>query len=247
MDLSDIQPILNEPALFIKNKKILVVADLHLGIESQLREQGVHTSLQAQKMIDHFLSICKKYKPKEIILLGDIKHNIPSATIQERRDVINFLRLIKEYGTIHIIPGNHDGFIKKLSPDEILVHPSDGFIIENIGFVHGHRWPNEDIMRCKQIIMGHTHPTVMFRDRLEYKTFEPCWVRGSFLKDKLKEKYPNSINPEILIVPAFNPLCGGIAANQEGVTGPLGKIIDIKKAQIYLIDGASLGLVKDIG
>ena len=63
----------------------------------------------------------------------------------------------------------------------------------------------------------------------------------------MKEKYPNSINPEVLILPAFNPLCGGIAANQEGVTGPLGKIIDIKKAQIYLIDGASLGLVKDIG
>jgi metallophosphoesterase superfamily enzyme len=67
MDLSEIQPIPNESALFIKNKQILVVADLHIGIESQLREQGLHVSSQAQKMIDHLLSICKKYKPKEII------------------------------------------------------------------------------------------------------------------------------------------------------------------------------------
>lgn len=246
MDLSEIQPTPNEPALFIKNKQILVVADLHIGIESQLREQGLHASSQAQKMIDPLLSICKKYKPKEIILLGDIKHNIPSATIQERRDVRNFLKLIEEFGTIHIIPGNHDGFIKKLSPDEIIIHPSDGFIIENVGFVHGHRWPSEEIMGCEQIITAHTHPTVMFTDRLGYKTFESCWIKGMFLKNKLKEKYPNSTRPEILVMPAFNPLCGGLAANQEGIMGPIGKIIDIRNAQIYLIDGTSLGRVKDI-
>jgi putative SbcD/Mre11-related phosphoesterase len=246
MDPSDIQPITNEPAIFIKNKQILIVADLHIGIESQLKEQGLHTTSQAQKMIDHLLSICKQFKPKEIILLGDIKHNIPSATIQERRDIRNFLALIKELGNIHIIPGNHDGFIQKLSHDEIIVHPSDGFIIENIGFTHGHRWPNEEIMKCEQIIMGHTHPTIMFTDRLEYKTFEPCWIKGIFLNNKLKEKYPNSAHPNILVMPAFNPLCGGIAANQKGVAGPLGKIIDIQNAQIYLIDGTSLGKIKDI-
>jgi putative SbcD/Mre11-related phosphoesterase len=246
MDLSEIQPIPNEPALFIKNKQILVVADLHIGIESQLREQGLHVASQAQKMIDHLLSIFKKYKPKEIILLGDIKHNIPSATIQERRDVRNFLKLIEEFGTIHIMPGNHDGFIKKLSPDQIKIHPSDGFIIENVGFVHGHRWPSEEIMRCEQIITAHTHPTIMFTDRLGYRTFESCWIKGMFLKNKLKEKYPISTYPEILVMPAFNPLCGGLAANQEGITGPIGKIIDIKNAEIYLIDGTSLGRVKDI-
>jgi metallophosphoesterase superfamily enzyme len=42
MDLSNIQPIINEPALFIENKKILVVADLHIGIENELREHGLN-------------------------------------------------------------------------------------------------------------------------------------------------------------------------------------------------------------
>jgi len=246
MDLSDLQPISNEPALFIKDKQILVVADLHIGIDSQLREQGLHITPQAKKMIDHLFSICEKFKPKEIILLGDIKHNIPSATFQERKDVRNFLENIKEFGNVHIIPGNHDGFIQKLSPDEIKIHSSDGFIIENIGFTHGHRWPNEDIMKCEQIIIGHTHPTIMFTDRLEYKTFEPCWIKGKFLKNKLREKYPGSKDPKILVMPAFNPLCGGVAANQEGITGPIGKIMDIDNSQIYLVDGASLGKVEDI-
>lgn len=246
MDLSDLQPITNEPALFIKNKKILIVADLHIGIESQLREQGLSTPSRTQNMIDHLLKICKKHKPLEIILLGDIKHNIPSSTIQERRDVKNFLTTIKEYGSVHILPGNHDGNINKISPQEIIIHPSNGFSIENIGFTHGHRWPSAEIMQCDQIIIAHTHPTIMFTDRLGYKTFEPCWIKSMFVIDKLKEKYPNGTCSSVLVMPAFNPLCGGIAANQEGVSGPIGKIIDIKNAQIYLIDGTLVGSVKAI-
>jgi len=49
-----------------------------------------------------------------------------------------------------------------------------------------------------------------------------------------------------LVMPAFNPLCGGIAVNKEGIMGPIGKIMDIKNAQVYLLDGSSLGRVKDI-
>jgi len=246
MDLSDIQPIQNEPALFIKNKKILVVADLHIGIESQLREQGLSIFSKTKDMVDNLLKICKKYKPREIILLGDVKHNIPSSTIQERRDVKNFLLTIKEFGTVHIIPGNHDGNIGKISPQEVIIHPSDGFLIENIGFIHGHRWPSKEIMNCDQLIISHTHPTILFTDRLGYKAFEPCWIKSNFIKDKLIDKYPNSVCTSLLVVPAFNILCGGIAVNQEGVTGPIGKIMDIQNAQIYLIDGTSLGKVKAI-
>ncbi len=242
----NIQPIHNEPALFINEKKILVIADLHIGIESELIKKGLIIDSQIKKITKHFFSLCKKYKPKEIILLGDIKHNVPLSTIQERKDVKNFLEEIQSLGVIHIIPGNHDGSIQKILPNNIIMHPSDGSIINNIGFVHGHRWPNEEIMQCKQIIIGHTHPTIMLTDRLGHKTFEPCWIKGNFAKNKLKQKYPDSTNPEILVIPAFNSLCGGIAANKEGITGPLGKIIDIDNAEIFLIDGTFLGKIKDI-
>jgi putative SbcD/Mre11-related phosphoesterase len=244
MDLSNIQPIQNEPALFIESKKILVIADLHIGIESQLREQGLNTSSKTQNMIDRLKKICKKFKPLEIILLGDVKHNIPSSTIQERRDVKNFLNSFKDYGTVHIVPGNHDGNIGKVTPDEIIIHPSDGFKIENIGFAHGHRWPNDDIMKCDQLIISHTHPTIMFLDRMDHKTFEPCWIKGNIVKEKLIEKYPKAKCSSVLVIPSFNPLCGGIAANQDGIAGPLGKFVDIENAEVYLIDGTALGKIK---
>jgi metallophosphoesterase superfamily enzyme len=47
-------------------------------------------------------------------------------------------------------------------------------------------------------------------------------------------------------MPAFNSLCGGLAINQFGISGPLGKYIDINNAQIYLLDGSSLGKLKNI-
>lgn len=242
MDLSEVQPIPNEPALFIKDRRILVIADLHIGIESELREHGVNAQNHTQKMTDHLISLCKKYKPKEIVLLGDIKHNIPSSTIRERIDVKKFLETIKKYGIIHIIPGNHDGNISKISPgDNVVIHSSEGFLFENIGFTHGHRWPSNEIMKSDQIIMAHTHPTVMLTDRLNHKSFEPCWVKTIFKKSKLEEKYPESSNPKILIIPAFNPLCGGTPINKDGIVGPLGKIIDLESAEIYLLDGTLLG------
>lgn len=246
MDITEIQPISNEPILILKKNKTIVIADLHIGIESELSEQGINTTNQTKKMQDHLFSICKKQKPKEIILLGDIKHNIPSSSFKERKDVKLFLQKISEYAKIHIIPGNHDGNIHKLSSEEIKIHPSYGYISENIGFIHGHRWPNEDIMKCEQIIMAHTHPTIMLSDRRDYKTYEPCWIKAKFQEERFRKKYSNSPKTNILIIPAFNPLCGGIAVNKNGIVGPLGKIIDTQNSEIFLLDGTLLGLVKDI-
>lgn len=246
MDLSFIQPIPNESALFIENKKILIVADLHIGIETELQEKGLHASSQVKKMIKRFNSICQKYKPKEIILLGDIKHMIPTISIQERIDVKQFLKTIIGNGKIHIIPGNHDGNIHRLTPDGIKIHSSKGYKIDNIGFTHGHRWPSEEIMYSDIITTAHSHPTVMFKDRLDHKTFEPCWIKGKFIKKNLKKKFPDSKSDNIIIMPAFNPLCGGLAINREGLTGPFKKIVDIKNSEVFLLDGSSIGLVKDI-
>ena len=247
MDVLGVQPVINEPALFIQDKRILVIADLHIGIESELIESGVNVESQTNKMIDHLSSLCKKLNPKKIVLLGDIKHNIPSSTIWERKDVKNFLQIIEEFGIVQILPGNHDGNIKKIVSEKTIVHPSDGCIIGNIGFVHGHRWPSEKVMQCEIIVMAHTHPTVMFTDRRGFRTFEPCWLKGGFIRDKLIERYPKFLNdPQILVIPAFNPLCGGTAVNKQGIVGPIGKMINIDDSEVYLLDGSFLGKLKDI-
>lgn len=246
MDQLNIQPVLNEHALLIKDEKILVIADLHIGIESELRQLGLNAPSQTNKMAERLIILLEKLKPVTIILLGDIKHNIPTSTIGERYDVKKFLSQIDNRISIHILPGNHDGNIQRVISSDVSLHPSDGIIIEEIGFIHGHRWPNTEVMNCKTVIIGHTHPTIMLTDRLGYKTFEPCWLKGKCFSNILEEKYPESKNPEIIVIPAFNHLCGGIAVNKESIIGPFNRILDVKNSEVYLSDGSSLGKVKNI-
>lgn len=241
-----LQPLIDEPALLLKEKKLLVIADLHIGIESELREKGLQVPSQTKIMEERLVSIITKNDIRDIILLGDIKHTIPSSTVQERTDVKNFLAVIQSYGTLHVLPGNHDGNIDRLLSPGIQLHPSDGYVFEGIGFTHGHRKPSVEIMQCDQVIIGHSHPTVMLMDRLGYRTFEQCWLRGPPLYDVLREKYPNSPTSQILLLPAFNALCGGTAVNQDALLGPFKSLIDTDNADIYLLDGSSLGKVKDL-
>jgi putative SbcD/Mre11-related phosphoesterase len=244
--LQVLQPIIEEPAHFLKEKKLLIIADLHIGIESELRENGLQVPSQTEVMEQRLVSILTTHDVSDIILLGDIKHNIPSSTIQERADMRNFLNMIRTYGTLHVLPGNHDGNIGRLLPSDALLHSSEGFVFEGIGFTHGHRRPSDEIMRCEEVVIGHTHPTVMLTDRLGYRTFEQCWLRGGPSSDKLLEKYPDSHTSQILLMPAFNPLCGGVAVNRDPLLGPFGSLIDVDNAELYLLDGSALGKVKDL-
>jgi metallophosphoesterase superfamily enzyme len=87
---------------------------------------------------------------------------------------------------------------------------------------------------------------VMLTDRLGYRTFEQCWLRGSPNLERLNDRYPGSSTSQILLMPAFNPLCGGTAVNRDALLGPFGSLIDVDEAEVYLLDGSSLGKVKDL-
>jgi len=242
----NLQPLIDEPALLLKEKNLLVIADLHIGIENELREKGLQVPSQTKLMEERLISLVTKHTIQDIIFLGDIKHTIPSSTHEERTDVKNFLSVMKSYGTLHILPGNHDGNINRFLAPGIQLHPSDGFVFEGIGFTHGHRKPSPEVMHCDQVVIGHSHPLVLLIDRLGYRTFEQCWLRGSPLPHILQEKYPESPTSQILLMPAFNPLCGGTAVNQDSLLGPFSSFIDVDNAELYLLDGSSLGKVKDL-
>ena len=251
-----ISPIYGERALLISD--IVVIADLHLGIEYELSLKGVNIPSQFSSILERCTKILEKYEPKKIILLGDVKHVIPfsskgkeydAVVRKERNEVRKFLEELQQYGKIEIIQGNHDGNIQYLTNST--VHDSRGFSIslkgKKVGLFHGHAWPSNEVIKSDYLVMGHTHPTVMLRDKLGYAATRNCWVRGNLLKSKLKKKY-SDINKEkeIIIMPAFNPLCGGIPVNESGIIGPMRNVIDMQNARVYLLDGTNLGKVKDL-
>ncbi len=244
--MPELQPIPDTPAVMINHKRILVVADLHIGIEHELEGFGLRIPSRTEQLLTRLISLVDHYAPKDIVFLGDVKHTIPQLSYQERKDVHHFLQKIRQYSQVHVVPGNHDGNIKYLIPDDCIIHRSEGCILHGYGFTHGHRWPSKEVMTSQCIFVGHTHPTIQLTDRRGYATYEPCWLRGISHTLQFFSQYNVDVIASIVVVPAFNPFCGGIAVNREPLVGPFSKLLNRQETEVYLLDGTFLGKLETI-
>ena len=61
---------------------------------------------------------------------------------------------------------------------------------------------------------------------------------------KNRDRYKNA-NPEIIIMPSFNKLCGK-PVNEKKFLGPITKLLDIKNLSAYLLNGMFLGKIGDL-
>src|SRR5256885_11603043 len=98
----------------------LVVADLHIGLEEELREKGVHIPSRAEAMGQKLAEIASRRGASRIIILGDVKHLVPKMASRERRDVYGFFpdpaSPVRE---VYIAPGNHDGVLQHNLPRNV--------------------------------------------------------------------------------------------------------------------------------
>ncbi len=260
--LPEIIPIIEEPALMVTNTETsLVVADIHLGIEWDLYRSGINLPSQMKERLDRILGYIQANCPDRIILLGDVKHNVPQVSLQEKDEIPRFLETLAEYAHVDIFPGNHDGGIELLfnRQKDIRVHSARGAVLDGVGYFHGHTWPAPELLAASHIVVAHNHPAVRFTDAFGYSIVEPSWIRTKFNADILKARFGNLdfenpaqwADPEIFVMPAFNELCGGVPFNestQKDLLGPTFSSggIELEDAEVYLLDGTRLGLLRNI-
>ncbi|MEM2507972.1 MAG: metallophosphoesterase [Candidatus Hadarchaeales archaeon] len=244
-----------EPALMVRagGQKILVVADLHLGVEGELAESGISLPSQTPKVKKRLLSLVERFKPDRIILLGDVKHGIPVASWQEWRELPALLEELMKYANVEIVPGNHDGDIEGMVPRGVVLHDVRGIKLGNsVGLLHGHAWPSPDVMGCKVLVMGHTHPAVEIRDKYGGRIVEPVWLKVELERSKLpKELRVGKKCPKLIVMPAFGEMVGGAPVNRkmsEEFIGPMFKsgAANVLEAEVYLLDGTLLGRVRNL-
>jgi len=244
----------NFPALFIEKIKTLVVADLHVGIEYEFYKSGIRIPSQLTEMKENIFGLIKKTKASHLIILGDVKHDVPGVSYQEMKEIPVLMKELSQKIKIDICLGNHDTYIKELSPEEVKIHGSDGFKIEKFGFIHGHAWPAKELLSCDCLIFGHAHPVIQFADKFGYRIIEPVWIKNRINKEKVKQRYKveNTGKLEVIIMPAFNRLLGGmpvnVKRNNDELLGPLLKnnFVDMNESEIYLLDGTYLGKLKNL-
>jgi putative SbcD/Mre11-related phosphoesterase len=243
-----------EPAL--KIGQAVVVSDLHIGIEYRYRKEGVALPSQSERLFKRLESVVKKTKAKKLVIIGDVKHKVPGTSFQEEREIPAFFRRLVEFVDVEVTPGNHDGGIEKLLPEEVKVYPSTGFLLGKTWLCHGHAWPDNDFLKAKQVVIGHNHGGIEFRDQLGYRWVEPAWVRSELDKKGLFQHYKDFSGkgiPEVVLMPVFNEFAGLIGLNRpldeiEGYysegPGPLFRIMQREKAMIFMLDGTFLGQLK---
>lgn len=223
----------DEPIALLKKgkEKYLIVADLHIGITKELEERGIYLPSRAELFSKKLNNAAKKTNAKNLIILGDLKHNIPKAKKEEIREIVEFLSKLN-FEKIIIIKGNHDGKIEKIIANvEKNIEIEKKFIkIDDILLTHGHISIKN--LNAKKIIIAHIHPYIRIFDKLKARYYERVWLRKE--NDK-----------EIIVMPNFNELCGATIVNEQELIGPIAKKINKDEFDVYLLDGTYIGKIKD--
>lgn len=240
--MSPLKPIGSEPALLLRHGKerVVVVGDLHIGWEVTLAQQGIHVPSQTSKMLERLRKIVLDQKPSRIVMLGDVKHSVTGAELEEWRDVPEFFEaLLKIVPSIQVISGNHDGNLEPLTPSQVeLMGPTGLALWKKFGLLHGHAWPSPAILGCETLILGHLHPAITLRDALGYRLTKPAWVtapcdakkllQGTMkaagvtkkgnLEEMLAEKFGVKLKVRrCVFVPPFNDFLGGRPVNSKRI------------------------------
>lgn len=267
-----LKPLIDEPALLVENDhRVLVIADLHLGIEATFRQKGINIGSQTEKLLERALTCVTATEPDVIILLGDVKHAVPQILYSDRKEVPFFVAQLAEYAPVTIVKGNHDGYLDRIllevaEPDwnpkhEIHVKTAPGFLFDNVGYTHGHSWPAPELFTAPYIVIGHNHPRIRLVSSVSrHSSMKPVWIRVQCDPEAVKERYPElepdlklklskEHAPRVIIMPAFNELCGGVAFNaaKGELLGPVAsKLLRLETMEAYLLDGTYLGKVRDL-
>ena len=215
--------VMKEPAIKIGSN--LIISDLHLGISSEYK--GIIFPVLAEILSKKISKIKKKTRTKNLIILGDIKHNIG---INQR--TIKYLDIFFsniDFKKIIITKGNHDGKIENYVDAEVV----DYILLGKTLLTHGHRkLPKEDF---NKIIIGHNHPAIKIKDRMGMSYIVPVWCIGEIGAKKL------------ILMPAFNDMCGKTILNESStkLLGPVAKNMNLKESHIFLLDSTPLGKIGD--
>jgi len=147
------------PCLVVEGEqRVMVIADLHFGIETDYARHGVHIPSQGRRRIDRALACVREASPDLLVLLGDVKHSIPITTRQEYRELPDALDAFRKLVPVRVVPGNHDGGIERFLGDGELL-PAKGAVIDGVGYLHGHTAPSAALLG-RLILPGHLHPVV---------------------------------------------------------------------------------------
>lgn len=256
-------PLYPHPVLMIETsgyKNFLVISDMHIGLEDKIRKNGI--LIDPRQNIDESIKLLTNIhwetSVNELIILGDLKSSIRIITRTEWDNVPYFLESLNKLFNIYLIPGNHDGNIMQLLPENVNLMRSKGMEFDNILLTHGHTLPRIG-MNVEKIIVGHLHPIIQKEGSILQGN--KIWVKINLSKKDLLEKNhkQNTRKLEMIIMPHFNNILDYYGNRNRNTSGTSGKsklpLLDnmvnrlnwsVEKAFLFTMDGSIIGSEVDL-
>lgn len=161
-----------QKAVFWKNRRILLLADLHLGKVNHFRKSGFAVPSGANdRNVELMIEVINLTKPERILCLGDLFHSHYNTEWEV------FGELVRHFSSVsfELVLGNHDIMSERQYERKgIQLHDQ-----LNIGpFVFTHH-PMNEVPANFYNIAGHIHPGVVLRGKGRQSITLPCFCFGS--------------------------------------------------------------------
>jgi len=228
----------------------LLISDLHLGLEKEMAKKGFLLPAYSVKMVERVKDIAERYGTKRLAVLGDVKHTVGKVEDIDWGVVPWFFdTMLDLFEAVDVVPGNHDGNIRTVLPQRVILHTSQGMVMGSgpgrVGVAHGHAWPSEEAIATRNLVIGHSHFTYEMRDSLGSRTREAVWVTAQYDVAELMEGagYESKAKGKgkLTVMPPFNRLVGGQPINRSRSFqfGPVlsSRSVSLDDADIFLTDG----------
>ena len=162
--------LLPEKAIYWEAKKLLLIADLHLGKSMHFRKNGIAVPAKAEnKNWEVLHQLFEHIQPERVNFLGDLFH----STYNQEWEV--FTELITSYPNIRfeLTLGNHD-ILDPTLYEHSKLKVFDKLIEDPFIFTHEPLETKSDFYN----LAGHIHPGVQLKGKGKQKHRLPCFYFG---------------------------------------------------------------------
>jgi len=204
MKILDFETVDSLPALYDPENDLLVVSDLHLGLEKTMTSKGNYVpSSQLARMKDVLKDAKEETGASRILVNGDLKNQYRTSysETEEVEEFINFLKA--EFDEVIVIKGNHDTYIEStLESAEIKLR--EHFLEDGNLYIHGHEPLGKyELNDFDTVIIGHEHPAIALEDNIGVREKIAAFLYGEMDDGR-----------HILVMPAFSSIANGTAVNE---------------------------------
>lgn len=163
--------LLPEKAVFWRNKKTLLIADLHLGKINHFRKSGYPVPPRAnEENTTVLIDLLNRFRPERTLFLGDLFH----SHYNEEWEVVG--QVIRHFGfcSFELVMGNHD-IMSELQYQRHRIKVHTKWQEEGILFTHE---PITDVPASVYNLAGHIHPGARLFGGGKQSVTLPCFYFG---------------------------------------------------------------------